>query len=412
MNQLMLFSPDTCLSGAVLLPASKSISNRALLLTALSQSPYPVENLSECDDTAAMQNALISKAGVIDVGAAGTAMRFLTAYLAQKEGTWIITGTERMKNRPIAILANALMQLGAQIEYLEKEGYPPLKITGKKLHGGTVVLDGGVSSQYISALLMMAPTMTHEVTIIILNGAISEPYINMTIRMMQDYGVKVIRHNNQLQIVSQPYQPVPYKVESDWSAASYWYEIVALFPDEKAAIELLGLQQNSMQGDSAVAGIFEPLGVETIYTSSGILLRKKETTTHFFEYDFVNQPDLAQTVVVTCLLKNIPFQFSGLQSLKIKETDRLLALQKEMRKLGYILSVKDNCMLCWNGERTPPESDLSIDTYEDHRMAMVFAPAALIFGKIIINNPLVVSKSYPQYWSDLQHVGFLIHNMN
>ncbi len=405
MNQVTVLA-GTHLSGTIWLPASKSVSNRALILNALCQGSFPVSNLSDCDDTRVVQNALRGDKEVIDVGAAGTAMRFLTSYLSNIEGVWIITGTERMKNRPIKILVDALIGLGARIEYLEKKGYPPLKITGTKLNGGVIELDGSVSSQYISALLMVAPLMAHGLTILLTGNAVSEPYLQMTIRMMQAYGVEVVRDGNQLQVIKQSYRPIQYVVESDWSAASYWYEMMALSSDEKAEIVLLGLQQNSMQGDSSVAQIFEPLGVETVYTSEGILLRKKEAILDFFEYNFVNEPDLAQTVVVTCMLQNIPFRFSGLQSLKIKETDRVLALQKEMRKLGYVLSAKDDSILFWNGGREEQKNGVSIDTYDDHRMAMAFAPVALKLGEITINHPQVISKSYPGYWTDLKKIGF------
>lgn len=400
--------PERLTSTSVLLPASKSISNRALILNALSKSTHAIENLSDSDDTKVMIAAFTSDNYEINIGAAGTSMRFLTAYLSQLEGEeHIITGTERMKNRPIRILVDALRQLGAGIEYVEKEGFPPLKITGKKLIGGNISLNGSVSSQYISALMMIAPLMTNGLTLQLKGEVISRPYIHLTCQMMQDFGVNVDCQDNIIKINAQNYQPTPYHIESDWSAASYWYEILSLTSD-KVEIELIGLQKKSSQGDSKIAELFDCLGISTCYTEKGICLSKHTNRTTKFIYDFVNEPDMAQTFVVTCCLLNVPFRFTGLQSLKIKETDRISALQKELRKLGYIITDYNGNTLEWNGEKCEPEKNPVIDTYEDHRMAMAFAPAALILGKIIINEPQVVSKSYPNYWKDLQQIGFSI----
>ncbi len=397
-----------CSEAKILLPASKSISNRALILNALSGNKYPVHNLSDCDDTKVMQAAFSSGENDINIGAAGTSMRFLTAYLAQKEGIWTITGSERMKNRPISILVDALRELGADIEYLEKEGYPPLKIRGKSLQGGKISLKGSVSSQYISALMMVAPLLSEGLTLTLTGDIISKPYIRMTSQMMNDFGVKVDWNEETIGIKPQTYKPCEYTVESDWSAASYWYEILSL-SEYNSEIELFGLFKNSFQGDSKVAQLFENLGVFTEFTDRGVkLINRGFENLKEFKYDFINEPDLAQTFVVTCALKNIPFRFSGLQSLKIKETDRISALQKEMKKLGYIIHDYNDSEQVWSGERCEPEVNPVIDTYEDHRMAMSFAPAAIILGKININDPLVVSKSYPGFWEDLKSAGFTL----
>jgi 3-phosphoshikimate 1-carboxyvinyltransferase len=399
-------SPQRLISAPVLLPASKSISNRALILKALSKSSFAIENLSDSDDTEVMIAAFSDNQYEINIGAAGTSMRFLTAYLAQLEGEeHIITGTERMKNRPIRILVDALRQLGADIEYVEKEGFPPLKIKGKELTGGAISLDGSISSQYISALMMIAPAMSNGLILTLEGKIISRPYIQLTCQMMQDFGVAAQLDDNIIQIEHQNYIPTPYFVESDWSAASYWYEILALTNDN-VNIELLGLQEKSSQGDAKIAELFDYLGVSTTYTEKGIRLSKNTNRPVKFVYDFVNEPDMAQTFVVTCCLLNIPFRFTGLQSLKIKETDRISALQKELKKLGYIIVDFDNSILEWTGEKCEPEENPVIDTYEDHRMAMAFAPASLALGKIIINEPQVVSKSYPNYWRDLLKTGF------
>jgi len=380
------------------LPASKSISNRALILKALAYSPYDIQNLSDCDDTRVTVKALDSNDTTFDIGAAGTAMRFLTAFLSKTVGEWTITGSERMKNRPIRLLVDALNSLGAKIEYVEKEGYPPLKIYGSALMGGEISLNGGISSQYISALMMIAPYMQNGLKIKLEGNVISVPYIQMTLSMMKEFGVQVIFENNIIDIKPQMYKPVQYKVESDWSAASYWYEILSIAG--KGQIQLDGLNQNSHQGDSKVVELFGQLGVKTEYNAEGVLLTATQHYTSKFEYNFVNQPDLAQTFAVTCCLKNIPFVFSGLQSLKIKETDRIAALINELGKLGFVVTEPAEGQLAWLGERCEKASTVSIKTYEDHRMAMAFAPAALI-TPIEIEEPQVVSKSYPGFWDDI-----------
>lgn len=382
------------------LPASKSISNRALILNALSYSPFEIENLSDCDDTRVLINVLNSNDYRFDVGAAGTSMRFLTAFLAKTVGEWRITGSERMKNRPIKLLVDALNSLGAKIEYLEKEGFPPLKIYGSALKGGHICLNGGVSSQYISALMMIAPYMQQGLKISLEGEVISIPYIRMTINMMQDFGIKVEFQNNEINIKPQVYSPVPFQVESDWSAASYWYEILSVAREGK--ITLRGLKKDSCQGDSRVAEIFESLGVSTEYTKHGVILTPDEKLpVKHLTLDFKNIPDLAQTIAVTCCLKGITFDFTGLQSLKIKETNRIEALINELRKLGYVIHEPAEGQLAWNGEKCLMNENPEISTYDDHRMAMAFAPAALLHP-LTIRHPEVVSKSYPGFWNDLR----------
>ena len=395
------------LKASVKLPASKSICNRALILNALSYSPYDIQNLSDCDDTEVMVKALNSNERDFDIKAAGTAMRFLTAFLSKVVGEWTITGTERMKNRPIKILVDALNALGAKIEYMEKEGYPPLRIFGSALQGGEISLAGGVRSQYISALLMIAPLMENGLTLHLEGNIISKPYINLTLQLMAQYGVIAEWNGSTIKVRPQEYNPIPFTVESDWSAASYWYAMMAL--SRNAEIELLGLFKNSLQGDSAGAKLFAQLGVGTTFTERGVLLRRNGNSVKKLNYNFVNEPDLAQTFVVACVLMNTPFRFTGLQSLKIKETDRIEALKTELRKLGYLLTDSNDSILEWNGERCEPEEHPVIATYEDHRMAMAFAPAALVRPEgIEIANPEVVSKSYPHFWEDLKAAGYSI----
>ena len=406
----LITAPEGTWRATVKLPASKSISNRALILNALSSSLYGVENLSDCDDTNLMVNALQSTGADFNVGAAGTTMRFLTAFLANRPGDWTITGTERMKNRPIKVLVEALNALGAHITYLEKEGFPPLRIAGSALQGGEIALPGNVSSQYISAILMVAPLMKRGVTLHLEGEIVSRPYIHITLQLMRQFGVSATWEDHTIQVLPQRYHPIRFTVESDWSAASYWYEMMALSPGVE--IELLGLFKESLQGDAAGAKLFARLGVETLFTERGVRLRHTGVCCRELTYDFVNEPDLAQTFVVTCALLGVPFRFTGLQSLKIKETDRITALQTELRKLGYVLRDEQDSILSWDGERCALEVHPVIATYEDHRMALSFAPAALVRPKgIEIAHPQVVSKSYPHYWTDLRAAGFGVRTM-
>jgi len=393
--------------GNVCLPASKSISNRVQILNALSKNPQVIANLSESDDTQVLKSILESKDSVLDVGAAGTAMRFLTSYLAQRPGEYVLTGSQRMKNRPIRILVEALKEAGADIEYMDKEWFPPLKIKGKKLRGGEIHLQSNISSQYLSSLMMVAPCMENGLTIRLEGEIISEPYIRMTESLMNQFGVEIIREGYMLYIKPQSYISRPFSVEGDWSAASYMYEIIALATKD-SSITMNGLYENSLQGDSKVSLLFERLGVRSDFQDSTVKLTKAGSCPSQFVYDFTNEPDLAQTFIVTCCLLHIPFRFSGLQSLRIKETDRIQAMQEEMRKLGYYLLLEGDNVLSWDGDRCPEENDPVISTYEDHRMAMAFAPAALVKGSIKIANPEVVSKSYPGFWEDLKRLGFTI----
>ena len=400
-------TPPDSIQATIQLPSSKSISNRALIIHALGNGEHPLNNLSDCDDTQVMIRALQAQPGdTIDILAAGTAMRFLTAYLSVTPGDRIITGTQRMQQRPIQVLVDALRELGANIDYVAQEGFPPLRIQGKTLTQSHISLPGNVSSQYISALLMIGPMLENGLKLTLTGEIISRPYINLTLQLMKDFGGKAAWMNeHELLVEPQPYSSIPFYVESDWSAASYWYQIAALSP--KACITLPGLFKKSYQGDSQVARIFRSLGVETLYGDKTVTLQKSGKPVGRLDYNFINQPDLAQTFVVTCALLGIPFRFSGLQSLKIKETDRMAALICEMKKLGYVLQESEGSILSWEGERCE-RSPEAIDTYEDHRMAMAFAPACLTLPNVRINNPHVVTKSYPRYWEDLKTAGFII----
>ena len=392
------------------LPASKSISNRVLLLNALCDTPCTIRNLSDSDDTRVMQEALRSKLPVIDIRAAGTAMRFLTAFLAGRPGVWSLTGTERMKNRPVKLLVDALNALGARIEYMEKEGFPPLRIFGRTLQGGEIELSGEISSQYISALLMIAPHMTKGLTLHLTGTPVSLPYIHQTIELMKLFGAKVRPAGPSVLSCEPKAQKAlcaAFEVEADWSAASYWYAVAAL--SRRAEIVLKGLQENSLQGDAAGAALFARLGVETTFTGQGAVLRQTGSRCKQLVYCFINEPDLAQTFVAVCLGLGVPFRFDGLQSLRIKETDRIEALKTEAARLGYLLDDSQNSTLEWNGEICPPDPHPLIHTYEDHRMAMAFAPLALTrLQGIEILHPEVVGKSYPAFWRDLETAGFVI----
>lgn len=415
MTQYTITAPSR-LQYTAKLPASKSISNRALIIHALTGGGMLPENLSNCDDTEVIVAALKDNPYEINIKAAGTAMRFMTAFLAVKEGEeHVLTGTERMKHRPIGILVDALRFLGADIEYVGEEGFPPLRIRGKRLEGGLLEVPGNISSQYISALLMIGPVLNNGLTLQLTGDIISRPYIDLTLWTMREFGADAEWSNFEtIEVRPQPYKERQYYIENDWSGASYWYEMVALSKDDEATVQLEGLIDGSKQGDSSLRYIFSLLGVKTQFQAtkqgvpSVVTIKKSGRCVPRLEYDFVNAPDLTQTFVVTCALLNVPFHFTGLSTLKIKETDRIEALKKEMRKLGYIIKDVNGSELIWDGERCEPNMADGIDTYEDHRMALAFAPAAFCTGQLRINNPKVVTKSYPNYWDDLLQCGFHI----
>lgn len=404
------------LKGTIELPYSKSISNRLLIIRALTAGGFPIRNLADSDDTRVLHDALqAGQSPLIDIGHAGTAMRFLTAYLAITPGVWQLTGSERMRNRPIGVLVEALKQLGAEINYLEKEGYPPLQIHGKALSGSELTIDGSVSSQFITALLLIAPVLPKGLVLKLSNKVISFAYINMTLRLMAHFGIKVnVENNNVFRVSPQQYQAKSYSIEADWSAASYWYEIAALA--DSADLRLTALSENSLQGDAIVSKLFDAMGVQTEYEEAGIRLIKeaRQLSDKEFRYNFIQQPDLAQTFAVTLAMIGMPFFFNGLETLKIKETDRIQALQNELFKLGYKIDEPEPGQLTWQEritENNDTEEIVEIATYKDHRMAMAFAPVALELGQIIIQDPMVVTKSYPQYWEHIQQVGFTIEEI-
>lgn len=462
------------LNASLTLPTSKSLCARALVFNHLCQLPVPLVGLSDCDDTQAILQgleALRNSEGAplrVDIGAAGTAMRFLTAlFAATPQLDVVITGSQRMKERPIGALVTALQAAGADISYVEKEGYPPLRIRGKQLEGGTLALPSNISSQYVSALLMIAPTMRRGLQLELVGKVASAPYIRMTMQVMKAFGVEAKWEKNIISVVrDQRYartlsshcettketeQAASYTIECDWTAASYWYEIVALHPDKTARVFLRGLREASEQGDAVCAKWFEALGVTTTFTAEGAILEKStkspqvtlecnnctsedtelssqtddnfcesnedlpQTTSHssqadYFSckdapplwLDFAAAPDLAQTFVVTCALLSHPFHFKGLESLRIKETDRIAALIAELQKLGKHIEAIGEGELRYTAQNdSSPAHSITIATYDDHRMALAFAPAALLFPQLSIEHPEVVAKSYPHYWEHL-----------
>jgi 3-phosphoshikimate 1-carboxyvinyltransferase len=394
---------DKKVKGEITLPASKSVSNRLLIIKALANHSFQIQNLSDSDDTKVMVEAFRNAGEVINIGHGGTSMRFLTAYYAATGQEKIITGSERMKNRPIRELVDGLNQLGAEITYLEKEGYPPVQTSGKRLKGNTISISGGISSQFITSLLLIAPTLPEGLTINITGQLISSAYVNLTLKLMKLYGVNAHWKENTIHVPAQKYQGLDYTVEADWSGASYWYEIAALA--NEACILIHGLCPNSHQGDAVLVSLFEKLGVCSSFTDDAVLLRKEAHQPDFFEFDFINNPDLVQTFVVTLCLMNIPFKLSGADTLRVKETDRIAALQKEMAHLGFAIVETSPGTLEWNGKHDEAKKHITIETYKDHRMALAFAPASLKLGKIVINDAMVVTKSYPGFWNDLLSVG-------
>jgi len=412
--QYILTAPSR-INTTINLPASKSISNRALVIHAMTGSGRMPDNLSDCDDTEVIIDALRDMPDTIDIKAAGTAMRFMTAYLAVTEGSHTLTGTDRMKHRPIGVLVDALRYLGADIRYEGEEGFPPLRITGRRLDGGRLEIPGNISSQYISALLLTGPMMRNGLQLVLTGNIISRPYIDLTLHTMHDFGaVAEWTDIDTIEVRPVPYRERAYLIENDWSAASYWYEMMVMCGGADSEIRLTGLTDGSRQGDSVVRYLFSMLGVKTSFEStrkdepSTVTLRRMPSRLPRLEYDFINQPDLAQTFVACCAAQGIPFRFTGLATLKIKETDRIEALKTEMRKLGFVIRDANGSELLWDGERCEPDTAPAIDTYEDHRMALAFAPLAAKFPGLRINDPHVVSKSYPGYWDHLRQAGFRI----
>lgn len=391
---------NSSIYGRVNLPASKSISNRVLIINSLANSDLPIENLADCDDTKSMLSVLNSDGNCFDIGHAGTAMRFLTAFLSRIIGKWVLTGSERMKQRPIQVLVDALNELGARIEYMEQTGFPPLRIYGSRLRGGEIKIPASVSSQYISALMMIAPYMEKGLTIHLIGKVVSGTYLDMTARIMKAFGAEVTNTGTSIRIGVKPYEPVSYRVESDWSAASYFYEILAIA--DKGEIRMNNLYQDSLQGDAGQIAVWKKLGIVTCFEENEVILTKGRPEVSELCYDFVGMPDLVQSFAVACCMMNIPFDFYGVETLRIKETDRIKALTEELAKLGYILETEGDNRLFWKGKKVPAQQHPEILTYHDHRMAMAFAPAMLKHPGMVIVDKEVVTKSFPRFWEELK----------
>lgn len=401
-----LHHPSKIIQQSLSVTGSKSESNRLLLLKAL-YSNLTLENLSNSDDTVTMQAALNTPEGLIDIHHAGTAMRFLTAYLSTQEGkVFELTGSERMQERPIQILVEALSQLGADIKYLNNDGFPPLKITGQKLSGNQVTLPAHVSSQYITALLLIAPTLANGLTLTLEGEITSVPYIKMSLSLLTQIGIFNSFEGNTIRV--EPVSGIDsqvIRVESDWSSASYFYSIAAL--SEEAEIQIESYKKESLQGDSILQEIYQQLGVKTRFEGHHIVLTKEINAKlpKGIALDLSNAPDIAQTIAVSCFGLGISCDLTGLHTLKIKETDRLEALHIELTKLGADISVTHNSLHLKASKGI--QEHVAIDTYNDHRMAMAFAPLALKTS-ISINEAEVVSKSYPDFWTDLQAMNFKV----
>ena len=396
------------IKGIIEIGGSKSESNRLLMLREYS-SDFKITNLSKSDDTKTLVNALANTDKIIDVNHAGTAMRFLASYYSSKLNSKItLTGSDRMKNRPIGILVDALRDLGAEIEYKEKEGYPPLRIIGKNLMGNEVSLPANISSQFISSLMMLGIKIDNGIKLNLEGNIASKPYILMTKKLMDKIGCNVVINNNEI-VISRNYKSLNriVEVESDWSSASYFYSIVALSSDAEITLKIF--KRDSIQGDSIVSKIYQKLGVETMYKEDSIIISKNKMSNlpDSLKLDLSDTPDLAQTIAVSCLGLGIECELSGLDTLKIKETDRIEALKKEFIKLGVDgITTSDNKIYFKGNQKL--NNNIKITTYQDHRMALSFAPLAVIID-ISIESPNVVSKSFPDYWEDLKTLGFKIN---
>ena len=392
---------------SIKLNASKSESNRLIIIKALSEEKIEIKNLSNANDTLLLNNLIKNNlSSNWDAEDAGTSMRFLTSYLSLKKDNIVLTGTDRMKKRPIKILVDVLNKIGATILYQGEQGYPPINIKNKIFQKNSKVeIRGDVSSQYISSLLLIAPKLKDGIEINITKPFYSKPYVKMTLRLMEFFGVKYKFDNYQINIKNQDYKGGSYSVESDWSAASYWYSILSINKNIQK-IKLLGLKNNSLQGDQIISKIMSLIGINTTYNKNGIEISKKNTLCDYIELDFKDCPDLVQTVLVVAAYHKIKLKIYGVESLKIKETDRLKAMKNELNKIGVRFYEKGDFWILERRENKFPTS-VSIDTYKDHRMAMAFAPLASELN-ISIDDPKVVNKSYPMFWDDMKKAGYSI----
>lgn len=414
MKSISVSKKDKKVFATINLPSSKSISNRALIINALCDEDFKINNLSDSSDTKTLAKLLREiKEGetTIDAEDGGTTFRFLTSYLALIPGKFILTGSDRMKERPIGILVDALIHLGAKIKYLDKSGYPPLEIIGGNLKGGRLKIDSSVSSQFISSLMMIAPMLKDGMDIYLEGDIVSFPYLEITMKMMEHFRAPVLMHHKHLTIKPHHYQPKDFTIEPSWTAASYWYEI-ASFCDE-AEIILKGLSKENLHGNKILSEIYSDFGVETKFNDDGIILtvNKNKFNKEKFAFDATNHPDIAQTLISSCAGTKRAGYFFGMDSLKIKETDRIAAMQSELLKFGINTEISSKGTFRINPNNNSINPTKTINTYNDHRMAMSIAPLCIPFGKIIIDNPDVVKKSYPNFWLDLEDAGFEVERV-
>lgn len=412
-----LSHPGGPLRGHIELTGSKSIANRALIIRALTEGDFPIHRLAAADDTVRLERLLASDEDVLDAGPAGTTFRFLTGFLSRRPGHQILTGSQRMKERPIGILVDALRELGADIEYVEKEGYPPLKIGYSLLDNASeLTIAADTSSQYISSLLMLAPTLPNGLRLTLAGEIVSIPYINMTLSLMAHFGVEHSWEGQTISVAPQAYQAREFTVEADWSAASYYYGLAALAPE--ADLQIDGLFAQSVQGDSVVATLYARFGVTTTFNETGLRIEKPADAANppLFEQDFVECPDIAQTLMATCAGLGVQALYSGLQTLFIKETDRVKAMKTELGKLGIALykipahmsgATEGQQYFGQEGKADYTAGNPTFATYHDHRMAMALAPLALQHP-VLIEDPMVVEKSYPDFYRDFQKLGFKV----
>lgn len=423
-QNIIVTKPGKTLNGTIQLTGSKSECNRALIIEALSKGAVKVLNISDAADAVTLASVLSSglrvagsvnsqpvteNAQIVDIGPAGTAMRFLTAYLPLQNEEVVLTGTKRMQQRPIGILVDALRKLGAKIDYEINDGFPPIRIhAGFKQTAAEISVKGDISSQYITALLLIAPSLPLGLKLNIEGELTSKPYVEMTLAMLKQTGITYAWQGNSIHIAHQPFKPTEIYVEPDWSAASYWYAIAAL--SNEAELFLPGLTAHSLQGDSVIADIMAHFGIASQFKDGGVYIKKEAKPIVCTEFDFKECPDLAQTVVVVCAALGHNATFTGLETLKIKETDRVAALQNELAKIGVKLTENNQVYtLDCSGKHIPQK--VTIHTYEDHRMAMAFAPLALVVPQVEVEEPQVVEKSYPAFWTDLEKAGFVINSI-
>ena len=399
-----IFPPEEILETTVTLPLSKSVSARAVIMAAMGATAP--EDVAECEDTEKLVSALASDSPEINVGAAGTAMRFLTAYYAAQPGKNVtIDGSERMRERPIGPLVDTLRKLGAKIEYVGREGFPPLKIEGRKLTGGEIEIDSTVSSQFVSAVMMVAPAMSAPLRLKLMGDSVSMPYIKMTATMMSQRGISVEIERDVITVEPGAYGVCNVAVEHDWSAAAFWYEIAAI---TAGWVTLTDMHEHSLQGDSALAEIYPRLGVLTEWTDECAELSATPDLYSRIDLDMTDTPDIVQAIAVTACAIGLPFKLTGVGNLRHKETDRLEALRRELLKFGCVVEIEGGSTLTWEGRRMPLTEMPVVDTYNDHRMAMAFAAMSVFVPGVIIRDVEVVNKSYPRFWHDLQAAGFII----